>query len=64
MATTIFMVVVCFAALWTMPLVMLTAGMTVSYSLHRRTAGEFVRERIKLTSLYPGASQRKKEQGQ
>jgi hypothetical protein len=38
--------VVAFASLWGMPLMFLIAGMAIRYSLRRRTAGEFLRERV------------------
>jgi glucan biosynthesis protein C len=45
--TMVSLLVVSFAALWTMPLMMLIAGIAISYSLRRRTPGEFLRERVK-----------------
>ena len=39
-------VFVAFAGLWGMPLMFLIAGMAIWYSLRRRTAGEFLRERV------------------
>ena len=39
--------VVAFASLWGMPLMFLIAGMAIWYSLRRRTAGEFLRERVR-----------------
>jgi hypothetical protein len=44
--TFIAMLVASFAGLWGMPLMMLIAGIAVWYSLGRRSAGEFVLERI------------------
>jgi hypothetical protein len=38
--------VLAFASLWGMPLMFLIAGIAVWYSLRRRTAGEFLRERV------------------
>lgn len=45
--TMVSLLVVSFTALWTMPLMMLIAGIAISYSLRRRTAGEFLRERVR-----------------
>jgi hypothetical protein len=45
-ATMVATLVVAFDVLWTMPVLMLMAGMTIRYSLRRRTVGQFVRERI------------------
>jgi len=44
--TMVSLLAVSFAALWTMPLMMLMAGVAIWYSLRRRTPREFVRERI------------------
>lgn len=41
------LVFVAFAGLWTMPLMMLIAGIATWYSLRKRTASEFVRERFR-----------------
>jgi hypothetical protein len=38
---------VAFASVWGMPLMFLFAGMAIWYSLRRRTAGEFLRERMR-----------------
>lgn len=39
--------VIAFAVTWAMPLMFLTAGMAVWYSLRKRTAGQFVSERFR-----------------
>jgi len=39
--------VLAFASLWGMPLMFLMAGIAIWYSLRRRTAGEFLRDRVR-----------------
>jgi hypothetical protein len=45
--TMVSMLLVSFEALWTMPLMMLIAGVAIWYSLQRRNPAEFLRERLK-----------------
>jgi len=45
-ASTIALVFISFASLWGMPLMFLIAGVAIWHSLRKRTAAEFVRERI------------------